>query len=124
MSNPATPSYVSYVPATHAPHAPRHEPVFQVRLMKHVGLAIAWYNRSYTVTGNYAQCQAAVTDAQHHNLAFGWWSIASVLLWNWIALATNASARKTLQRQAAQAFGHPSAFTGAPVRAPVLHMYS
>jgi len=73
--------------------------------------------------GSYAQFQAALTDAQRHNLTFGWWSIASVLLWNWIALATNSSARKALQRQAAQAFGHPSAFTGAPAVAPELHMY-
>lgn len=90
------------------PYPPRQEPLFRVRITKHVGLLIAWYNTTTTVTGTYAQCQAAITDAQRHNLAVGWWSIASLLAWNWIALATNASARKTLQRQAAQAFGHPS----------------
>ena len=78
--------------------------------MKHFGLAIAWYNRAYTVTGSYAECQAAVEDAQRHNMAMGWWSAGSALLWNWVAIGTNVSARKNLARQAAVAFGHPSAF--------------
>jgi hypothetical protein len=42
--------------------------------MKHTGLVIAWYNRRFTVTGTFAQCEAAIKSAQVHNLAAGWWS--------------------------------------------------
>jgi hypothetical protein len=76
--------------------------LFQVRVTKHTGLVMAWYNQRYTVTGTLAQCEAAIHDAQQHNLAAGWWSIASLLVWNWVALAENAGARKVLHRQAAQ----------------------
>jgi hypothetical protein len=62
------------------------------------------YNQRRTVTGAYAQCDAAINKAQQHNLLFGWWSIAS-LLWNPISLcrkvaletkhfANNASAQE------------------------------
>lgn len=83
------------------------EPVFQVRLIKHTGAALLWFNQRYTVTGSLAQCQAAVREAQHHNLAAGWWSIGSLLLWNWIALSTNRSARQALVGQATEVYSHP-----------------
>jgi hypothetical protein len=83
------------------PHAAG--PVFQVRPMKHTGLVIAWYNRRFTVTGTFAQCEAAIKSAQVHNLSAGWWSFASVILWNWIAIVTNIRERKRLRQSAAHA---------------------
>lgn len=80
------------------------EPLFQVRLTKHTGLIMAWYNQSYTVTGTFAQCERALSQAQQHNLIAGWWSFASLLVWNWVALATNHSARTALRNNASRAF--------------------
>jgi hypothetical protein len=93
-----------------------NQPLFRVRLVKHTGLMMMWHQQTYTVTGTYRQCEAAIRAAQQHNLAAGWWSLLSVLLLNWIALATNESARKQLQRNAAQipAPPYPAAQYGAP----------
>jgi hypothetical protein len=93
------PHYAS-VPPIPYPHAA--EPNFTVRLRKHTGLGVVWFSQSYSVTGTYRQCEAAITDAQRHNLAAGWWSIASIVLWNWIALGSNANSRKELRRIASQ----------------------
>jgi hypothetical protein len=86
-----------------APPPPPAEPIFQVRVTRHVGALIFWYNQYRTVTGTYAQCNAAITAAQQHNLLLGWWSLASLLVWNPISLSRNASARKLLRQQAEQA---------------------
>lgn len=61
------------------------------------------------MTGTYAQCDAAIDDAQTHCLAAGWWSIASLLVWNWIAISTNSGARKRLRAQAQAYAAHASA---------------
>lgn len=76
------------------------EPLFQVRVMKHTGALIFWHNQRWTVTCTRDQCEAAIDDAQSHNKTAGWWSIASLLLWNWVALATNRRARADLYAQA------------------------
>lgn len=92
------------------PYPPPYLPaaVFCVRLMKHTGLAVAWFNRRYTVTGTFDQCEAAIRKAQQYNLAPGWWSFSSLLVWNWVALVTNMSARKALHRNAGYAnWPHP-----------------
>ncbi|MBB3606344.1 hypothetical protein FHT40_006035 [Mycolicibacterium sp. BK556] len=81
-------------------YQPSGEPIFTVRLRKHTGLGLAWLSQTYSVTGTFHQCEAAIKDAQRHNLAAGWWSIASIVLWNWIALGENTSARKALRRNA------------------------
>jgi hypothetical protein len=75
--------------------------VFQVRPMKHTGLLLVWYNQRSAVTGTYAQCLAAINAAQRYNRVVGWWSVASLFLWNWIALGANRSERKRLGQQAA-----------------------
>lgn len=77
-------------------------PVFRVTVTKHTGALFLWFNQRQTITGSYAQCDAAITRAQQHNLIFGWWSFLSVLL-NPIALLSNSSARKSLQQQTYQA---------------------
>jgi len=85
-----------------------------VQLIKHTGLLMMWYQQSSTVVGTYAQCDAAIRNAQVHNMLAGWWSPLSVLLMNWIALFANWSARKALQRSAAHAYtaGRPVAHGG------------
>ncbi|ORX06928.1 sensor domain-containing protein [Mycolicibacillus trivialis] len=67
--------------------------------MKHTGALIFWHNQRWTVTGTYAQCEAAIDDAQSHSMTAGWWSIGSLLVWNWVALRTNRRARADLQAQ-------------------------
>ncbi|WP_431240936.1 hypothetical protein ACQ86B_28855 (plasmid) [Mycolicibacterium aichiense] len=106
-NTPAPQAYPVPTPYRHGPQyaaAARYrtpgEPIFTVRLRKHTGLALTWLSQSYTVTGTFHQCEAAIKDAQLHNLAAGWWSVASIVLWNWIALGANANARKTLHRTA------------------------
>jgi hypothetical protein len=109
---PAAYPQIAYPPAAGGyPAAGQHpqwagrEPVFQVRLMKHTGMAIMFLNQQYTVTGTFAQCDAAIRQAQNHNLTAGWWSVLSLAVMNWVALGTNASARHTLRKQAIAAFG-------------------
>src|SRR5262245_24744570 len=99
-----TPMNAPYAPPRHYPNYPMpqypypvqyppREPVFAVRLMKHTGLVMLFLNQQYTVTGTYAQCEAAIRQAQIHNLTAGWWSMLSVVAMNWIALGVNFSAR-------------------------------
>lgn len=83
--------------------------------MKHTGLAVAWLNQTYTVTGTFAQCEAAIRQAQQHNLAAGWWSPMSLLVWNWVALLSNLGARKSLRIQAARACAVPNGVVMRPV---------
>jgi hypothetical protein len=98
----------NYGPQHHVPPAwpvpPAGEPFFRVQVMKHTGILMLWLNQSYTVTGTYGQCEAAIRAAQQHNLLVGWWSPLSALMLNWIALFTNVSARKTLHHNAARAY--------------------
>lgn len=82
---------------------PPAEPIFQVTITKHLGALVFWYNQRHTVTGSYAHCDSAISKAQRHNLLFGWWSVASLLVWNPFSLWRNASARTRLRQQAAQA---------------------
>ncbi|KUI34268.1 hypothetical protein [Mycobacterium sp. GA-2829] len=98
-----------------------HQPVFTVSTTKHTGLLLMWMDQSATVTGTFEQCDAALRQAQTHNLLAGWWSPLSMLLLNWFALLANWSARKTLHRQAARAramAAHPSAQPTHPYRYP------
>jgi hypothetical protein len=76
--------------------------VFQVHTTKHTGAVLLWFNRRRTVTGSYAQCDAALAEAQAHNWALGWLSVGS-LLWNPISLRSNANSRKALRQHAEQA---------------------
>lgn len=103
----------------YSPYA--HQPVFTVSTTKHTGLLLMWTDQSATVTGTFEQCDAALRQAQTHNLLAGWWSPLSMLLLNWFALLANWSARKTLQRQAARAramAAHPSAQPAHPYPYP------
>lgn len=127
----AQPQHTNYAPQLQVPPAWHgqsfREPVYQVRVMKHTGALVLWINQGSTVTGTYSQCDAAIRAAQLHCLLVGWWSPVSLFLMNWIALFVNISARKTLQRNAAQAHtrinyapqmaAHPGATWGPPPQA-------
>ncbi|WP_073880464.1 hypothetical protein [Mycobacterium paraffinicum] len=97
------------------PPPPGNQPLFAVRIRKHTGAVVLTFNQTYTVTGTLAQCEAALDNALLHNLLAGWWSLASVLVWNWVALVENHNARKQLRRQAAtQAHAAPWMHSPAP----------
>ncbi|MGD1172240.1 hypothetical protein ACKUVQ_03580 [Mycobacterium seoulense] len=100
------------------PSPPGNQPLFRVRIRKHTGAVVLVFNQTYTVTGTFAQCEAALHDALLHNLLAGWWSVASILGWNWIALLENHTARRNLRRQAAQAHATRVGTPWAPSPAP------
>jgi hypothetical protein len=51
--------------------------LYHIRLIKHTGATIFWQQQRVAVTGTLQQCEAAYRSAQTHNLAAGWWSMAS-----------------------------------------------
>ena len=76
------------------------EHVFQIGLTRHTGLVLTCFTTDYTFTGGYRSCLAELDRAQRHNRP---------------ALDANTAAGKALSREAARAFGHPSA---RPVDSP------
>lgn len=114
---PVQPTVAPYWPPSAFPLiAPTGEPIYEVRVTQHVGFVVAWWQQVRTVRGTYQQCADALRQAQTLNLTVGWWSFLSVLVMNWIAIAENASAQRTLKRQAAQMarLVHPSAWPAPP----------
>lgn len=91
------------MPQSAVPQPPPAEPYFQVRVMKHTGIVLFWLNQYSTVTGTFAQCDAAIRQARDYCIGAGWWSLPSIVLWNWIALSHNSSARRTLYQEAQRA---------------------
>lgn len=75
------------------------ERIFQVRTTTHTGGLVFWFSQSRTVTGTHAECAAALSSAQTHNVIFGWWSLLSLLFMNWIAIGENYVARRTLNSE-------------------------
>lgn len=89
MSHPS-PQLTSYSPY-------QQGDLFQLRLIEHIGAVIFWQQRSYTFTGTLEQCEAAYRRSQTQNLFAGWWSVASLLVLNWVALFSNLSAIRRLR---------------------------
>lgn len=89
-------------PSPAVPAPPPAEPWFQVQPRTHIGALILWINQSRVVSGSYAQCEAALREAQVQNLILGWWSFLSIIL-NPLTLLANSNARRALRRQADQA---------------------
>jgi hypothetical protein len=71
---------------------------YRLRVIRHTGLLLAWQQSTRQYVGTYEQCLAEYGKAQQHNLIFGWWSIASILLFNWIALISNSRAAGQLKK--------------------------
>ena len=62
----------------------------EAAFVKHTGMLLAWSSRTERHYGTFEQISQAYKSAQVHNLAAGWWSVASILFWNWFALIRNA----------------------------------
>lgn len=71
---------------------------YRLRVIKHTGMLLAWQQSTRQYTGTYEQCMAEYDKAQRHNLLFGWWSIASILFFNWFALVSNSRAAAQLRK--------------------------
>lgn len=88
----------------------RIEPQFRIELVRHIGLVLTSYTERYSFTGSYRECQDEIDFVQRQNRRTGWWSPRSAYRDNPAALAANNAARTALAREAAWAFGHPSAW--------------
>jgi len=71
---------------------------YRLRVIRHAGMLLAWQQTTRLYTGTYEQCMAEYDKAQQHNLLFGWWSIASILFFNWFALISNSRAAGQLRK--------------------------
>jgi len=71
---------------------------YRLRVIRHMGLLLAWQQSTRQYAGTYEQCMAEYNKAQQHNLLFGWWSIASILFFNWFALVSNSRAAGQLRK--------------------------
>jgi hypothetical protein len=71
---------------------------YHLRVVRHTGLLLAWQQSTRQYTGTYEQCMAEYDKAQQHNLLFGWWSIGSILIMNWVALISNSRAAGQLKK--------------------------
>ncbi|WP_041298855.1 MULTISPECIES: DUF2510 domain-containing protein [Mycobacterium ulcerans group] len=94
---------------------------YYLKLIKHTGALIFWQQRSYSVYGTLPECEAAYRSAQTYNLLAGWWSLLSLLLFNWIALISNANAMRQLRNAVNSGGQAPAAPVPAsrPASAPV-----
>lgn len=99
MSHPYQPPAPYQQPAAHG--YPNSAPLFQISLLKHTGALIFWQQQTIRYTGSLEQCEQAYKDAQTHCLLAGWWSLASAVVLNWIALFSNMGAIRRI-RQLAQ----------------------
>lgn len=63
--------------------------VYEIRLTRHTGAVIWWQQSRRTVTGSFEQIEQEYKSAQTHNLTLGWWSISSIIIYNWIAIFGN-----------------------------------
>lgn len=101
---------------------------YYIRLLKHTGALIFWQQQSVSVTGTLQECEAAYRMAQTHCLAAGWWSMASLLVMNWIALFSNMSAIRKVRTMAREgranithvqpALAAPALQSGPPAQTP------
>ena len=71
---------------------------YHLRIIQHTGMLLAWHQSTRQYVGTYEQCLAEYEKAQRHNLLFGWWSIASILFFNWYALIANSRAAGQLRQ--------------------------
>ena len=65
------------------------EDQYYANFAKHTGMLIMWQMSSRTYQGTYAQIEKAYRAAQLHCLMFGWWSVLSLVFFNWFTLIRN-----------------------------------
>jgi hypothetical protein len=68
---------------------------------------IFWHQQTVRYTGTLSQCEQAYRDAQTHCLLAGWWSLASIVVFNWIALFSNMNAIRKVRNLAKDPQGLP-----------------
>jgi hypothetical protein len=57
--------------------------------VKHTGMLLLWQQNTRRYQGSFEQITAKYKQAQLHCLLAGWWSISSVIFFNWFALGKN-----------------------------------
>ena len=77
------------------------QPIFEASFVKHTGALILWQQSTTHYRGTFEQITEAYRKTQNHNYAAGWWSIASILVWNWVAIIGNSRRYKKIQQAAA-----------------------
>jgi hypothetical protein len=70
---------------------------YAIRLTTHSGLLLVGRSRWHNVQGSYDECVDAYRRSQTHNLLLGWWGIASLAFFNWVALVNNRRALSALR---------------------------
>ncbi|HEX4215376.1 MAG TPA: hypothetical protein VIA06_18810 [Candidatus Dormibacteraeota bacterium] len=67
-------------------------------LRRHTGMVVYWQTRRTRFEGGYETLMREYQAAQRHNLMFGWWSISSILFFNWLILFQNQRAKRQLDQ--------------------------
>ena len=80
------------------PAAPGDVRRFRMTLRRHTGLMVLFLNQRYSFTGTLEECEQAYRLAQTHNLLGGWWSVASLVVWNWVCLLGNHNQIQQVRR--------------------------
>jgi hypothetical protein len=94
------------------------EQQYKVETSKHTGVLVLWVNRQTAVTGTYEQCRAQIMRSLIHCLVLGWWSILSLVFFNWLAIVQNLLALKCLNRDAEMVRRHWAAQPAYQYRPP------
>lgn len=76
---------------------PHPDPQYRIQLTKHTGILFLWTNETRTYTGSYAELLKVYERVQQHNYLAGWWSIASLLVWNLVTILNNRRAMRRLR---------------------------
>ncbi len=83
------------------PHGQAYgQPIFEASFVKHTGALILWQQNTTHYRGTFEQITEAYRKTQNHNYAAGWWSIASILVWNWVAIIGNSRRYKKVKQAA------------------------
>jgi hypothetical protein len=61
-------------------------------------MVVYWQTRRTRFEGGYETLMREYQAAQRHNLMFGWWSISSILFFNWLILFQNQRAKRQLDQ--------------------------
>lgn len=81
-------------------HPGYQQQVVSAEFLKHTGALIWWQQSTVRVQGSFEDVTAAYKKAQLHCLTLGWWSISSVLAFNWIAMISNVIAYGRVKKAA------------------------
>ena len=74
--------------------------IYEASFVKHTGALILWQQNTTHYRGTFEQITEAYRKTQNHNYAAGWWSIASILVWNWVAIIGNSRRYKKVKEAA------------------------